>query len=200
MFRKKTIIVIVTFAVIVLVAVCGGTAFASGGGGSSDPLSFDAAKRDLALWSFAIFAILFFVLWKFAFGPIAVALDAREKSVADQIASAEQANAEAKAVLEEYKKKLSDAQDEVRQIIDTARKDAQRAADGIIEKAKEAARQENVRAVKEIETATAVALQQIAERSASLATNLAGKMIRAQVNPDNHREIIRRAVEDFSKT
>ena len=169
------------------------------GAPASDPLSFDSLKRDLALWSLIIFLILFAILAKFAFGPIAQALDAREKAVADQIESATQANEEAKNLLEQYKQKLADSKDEVRQILETARADAQRSADGIVAKAKEAASQENARALKDIESATATALQNIAEKSATLATELAGKMIRKEVTQENHRDLIRGALDEFAK-
>ena len=166
---------------------------------ASAPLSFDSLKRDLALWSFIIFLVLFAILAKFAFGPIAKALDAREQAVADQIDSATRANEDAKNLLEQYKQKLADSKDEVRQIIETARTDAQRSADGIMEKARQAAQAEQQRAVKDIEAATSTALQSIAERSATLATELAGKMIRKEVTPENHRDLIRGALDEFAK-
>ncbi len=165
----------------------------------SPPLSFDSLKRDLALWSLVIFLILFAVLAKYAFGPIASALDAREKAVADQIDSAARANEEAKTLLEQYKQKLADSKDEVRQILETARSDAQRSAEGIVAKAREAAQVEQSRALKDIEAATDAALQSIAERSATLATQLAGKMIRKEVTADKHRDLIGVALEEFTK-
>ncbi len=146
-----------------------------------------------------IFLILFAVLAKFAFGPIAQALDAREKAVADQIAAAHQANEEAKNVLGQYQQKLADSKDEVREILETAKADAQRSAATIMEKAQEEANNIRERAKKEIETATANALQSIAERSATLATQLAGRMIRAEVKPETHGELIRGAIQEFTK-
>lgn len=166
---------------------------------SSDPLSFDTLKKDLALWSLVIFLVLVAVLGKFAFRPIADALDAREKAVNDQITSAAQANEEAKNILSQYQQKLADSKGEVRDILESARKDAQRSADGIVEKAKEAAQLEHQRAMKEIEAATVNALQSIAEKSATLATDLAGKMIRKEVTPDVHRDLIKGAMDEFAK-
>ena len=177
---------------------CGGTVFASAGGGDVDlnPLTF---RTDTAIWTAVVFAGLVFILGRFAFKPIAEALDAREKSITDNITSAEAANLEAKNTLKQYQQKLDEARDEVRGILDTARKDAQRNADGIIEKAKEAAQMESQRAQKEIEAQTDLALQQLAEQSANLATSLAGKMIRAEIKPENHRDLIQTALTEFAK-
>ncbi|MDR3197990.1 MAG: F0F1 ATP synthase subunit B [Planctomycetaceae bacterium] len=154
---------------------------------------------DTAIWSLVIFLLVFGILGKFAFGPIAKALDEREKGIAEKIASAQRVNEEAQEILKQYQQKLDDSKAEVRQILDTARKDAQQVADGIIEKAHEAAVQERDRTMREIDDATTFALQTIAERSAVLATNLAGKMIRAEVKPEHHRELIRTALEEFTK-
>ena len=160
------------------------------------PLAF---QLDTALWTGVVFGLLVYVLSRFAFKPIAAALDAREKAVAENIASAEAANLEAKNALKQYQQKLDEARDEVRGILDAARKDAQRNADGIIEKAKEAAQLEAQRAQRDIEAQTDLALQQLAERSATLATNLAGRMIRAEVKPEHHRDLIQAALGEFAK-
>ncbi len=156
-------------------------------------------RTDTAVWTGVVFLLLVGVLGRFAFKPIAEALDAREKAVADNIASAEAMNLEAKNTLKQYQQKLDEAKDEVRGILDSARKDAQRNADGIVEKAKEAAQLEAQRAQKEIEAQTDLAMQQLAEKSASLATKLAGKMIRAEVKPEQHRDLIQNALNEFAK-
>lgn len=161
-----------------------------------NPLEFFA---DTAIWTLVIFLVVVLVLGKFAFRPIADALDAREKGVSDNIASAAQANEEAKNILAQYQQKLVDSKEEVRQILDTARKDALRSADGIVEKAKEAAQLEQQRALKDIEAATSNALQSIAEKSATMATDLAGKMIRKEVSPETHRDLIKGALDEFAK-
>src|SRR5690606_35275777 len=47
---------------------------------------------DLAVYTFIIFLLLLGVLWKFAWGPIAAALDKREQKIADHIAAAEKSH------------------------------------------------------------------------------------------------------------
>jgi len=191
--NRILLIVGISFALL----LCGGAAFAAADGDADlNPLTW---RSDTAIWTAVVFLLLVIGLGRFAFKPIAEALDAREKSIADNIASAEAANLEAKNSLKQYQQKLDEARDEVRGILDTARKDAQRNADGIIEKAKEAAQLEAQRAQREIEAQTDLALQQLAERSATLATNLAGRMIRAEVKPEHHRELIQTALSEFAK-
>jgi len=170
----------------------------SGGHGSGEinPLDF---QKDLALWTGAVFLVLLAILWRFAWGPIARGLEAREKRVADQIASAEQANREAQRLLEEYQKKLLASGEEVRQMLEAARRDAELARREIVEQARTDAKAERDRALREIDSATAAALRELAERSATLAVELAGKIISAKLDQREHYRLIEQAVARFAE-
>ncbi|MGL6226276.1 MAG: F0F1 ATP synthase subunit B [Thermoguttaceae bacterium] len=178
--------------------------FASGGHGGEEfdpktqlnPLQF---QTDTAIWTLVVFAGLCFILGKFAFGPVVKSLDQREQSVANHIASAEKANNDAKELLSQYQQKLVDAQEEVRRIIEAGKKEAALAADMIVDKAKAASEAERVRAMKEIEAATGAAIQELASKSATLATELAGKIIRSSIDPNAHRHLIDEAIQQFAK-
>ena len=156
-------------------------------------------QTDLALFSLIVFVLLVAILWATAFKPIAKALDDREKQVADSIAGAERANQKAKDLLAQYQDKLSEAECEVKAIVEAGKKEAERAGELIVAKAREAAEAERVRATKEIESATDGALQELAARSADLAVSLAGKIIRKNLDAGSHAELIQTAVSDFSK-
>jgi F-type H+-transporting ATPase subunit b len=167
-----------------------------GGHGNSDPLSVDP---DLAIWTFIVFVVLFAVLGKFAWGPIAAGLDLREQRIADNIAAAQASQEEAKRLLADYKRKLAAAQDEVRAIIDEARRDAEKTQQEILAKAREDSAAEIARGKHEIETATAAALKQLAEESANLAVNLAGKIISSKLSASEHSQLISEAMSKFAK-
>jgi len=158
-----------------------------------------AWQTDLALWSLVVFAILVAILGFFAFKPIAQALDQREQSVANNIAGAERANQEAKDLLAQYQDKLSEAEGEVKAIVEAGKKEAERAGEVIVAKARDAAEAERIRATKEIESATDGALQELAKRSADLAVKLAGKIISKDLDAGSHADLIDSAVSDFSK-
>jgi len=162
---------------------------------SINPMEFFLST---GFWTLVIFLTVVAILYKFAFGPIAKALDEREQGILDNIASAQKQNEDAKELLKQYQEKLNASREEVRQIIEKAKKDAERQAEDIVAKAREAAVLERDRAMKEIESATTSALQSIAERSAVLATNLAGRMIRAEVKPEQHRSLIDAALQEFT--
>jgi len=162
---------------------------------SINPMEFFLST---GFWTLIIFLTVVAILYKFAFGPIAKALDEREQGILGNIAAAQKQNEDAKELLKQYQEKLDASKEEVRQIIEKAKKDAERQAEDIVAKARDAAVLERDRAMKEIESATTSALQSIAERSAVLATNLAGKMIRAEIKPEQHRSLIDAALQEFT--
>jgi F-type H+-transporting ATPase subunit b len=166
------------------------------GHGEPNPL---AVKPDLMIWTWIVFVILLAVLWKFAWGPISQALDLREQKIADNIAAAEQCNVDAKKLLAEYEAKLAAAREEVRGILDEARRDAEHAGQEIVAKARADAQGEVQRGKHEIETATAQALNELAKSSANLAVELAGRIVSAKLNASDHARLIDEALANFPK-
>jgi F-type H+-transporting ATPase subunit b len=166
---------------------------------SSDinPLSRSALQGDLALWTAIVFLCLLAVLWKFAWKPIAAGLDKREQNVANQIAQAEAANQKAKDILADYERKLAAAEEQVRAIVEQGRQNAEQVGRELIDKAKEDAKAEFQRALKQIDAATSAAIEELASRSATLAVELAGKIVRSKLNPADHSRLIQEAVSGF---
>ncbi len=181
-------------------STAGGQTHAAEGAGHGQPdLNPLDWKTDLALWTGAVFVALLFVLGKFAWGPIADGLDKREQRVAGEIAAAEKANTDARSLLADYQRKLASADAEIRQMIDKAKREAEQAGQQIIEHARGEAETERRRAVADIELATAGALQDLARQSATLAVQLAGKIVRAELTPADHSALVDEAVAEFSR-
>ncbi len=154
-------------------------------------------RSDLAFFTLVVFLCLLLILWKFAWGPIIAALERREQAVADHIAQAQRNHEESKALLAQYEQKLAAAAGEVRALMDEARRTAEHARQAILAEAKTAADAERVRALHEIEVATDQALKSLAERSAQLAVDLAGKILQTRLNKDDHARLIQEAVAKF---
>jgi F-type H+-transporting ATPase subunit b len=161
---------------------------------ATDPLSVDP---DLAVWTAIVFLVLLAVLWKFAWGPISKALDERERKIGENIAAAERAGDEARRLIAQYEAKLATAADEVRQLLEEARRDAEHTRQEIVSEARTAAKAEHDRQMREVQTAIAAAQKTLAERSAALAVELAGKIVRRELKPNEHESLIRETVENF---
>jgi F-type H+-transporting ATPase subunit b len=162
-----------------------------------NPLGIDA---DLAVWTAVVFVVLFFVLAKFAWGPISQALDKREHHIAENIAAAQRAHDDAKNMLAEYERKLAGAADEVRAMLEEARKDAEGVKQQIVTEAKSAAQAEHERAMRDIRTATDAAIGQLSEKSADLAVALAGKIISAKLTGEERSKLVQESLAKFASS
>jgi F-type H+-transporting ATPase subunit b len=107
------------------------------------------------------FSLVFFVLWKFAYGPIFAMLNTRRDKIAEALANAEKIKGDVARTEIERQKVLADAGDQANKLIDEARQAAARvretetqkaiaAAEQIVAKAREAAAQDHVRMLAEL--------------------------------------------------
>lgn len=156
-------------------------------------------KADLALWTLVIFILTLLILGKFAWKPIVEGLDKREANIADQIAQAETQNAQAKALLDEYKSQLNNAKSDVAAMLDDAKKSAEKTRQLIVDKAKSDAEAEVKKAAEQIEQAKKDAVKELADNAADLAIVLAGKICQKDLDKNAHASLINSAVESFSK-
>ena len=154
-------------------------------------------RTDLAIYTFAVFLCLFFLLSTMAWPKISAALEEREKRIENNIADAEAMHEEAKQMLAQHEAKLATAADEVRELMEEARRDAETTKAQIIADAKEAADQERDRAIRDVELATDVAMRGLAEKSANLAVDLAGKVISQNITSDQQAQLVREALSNL---
>jgi len=175
----------------------GGHAHLGHGTPSTDP---GEIKTDMAIFTAAVFFLLVVILRKFAWGPIAAGLEKREHHIHEHIAGAERANAEAKAMLAEYQKKLEAAHLEVRSILDEARRDAEHTKQEIAAAARAEAAAEMDRGKREVQTAMDQALKYLTESSAEQAVYLAGKVLQQQLKPADHARLIDDAMAKFPRS
>lgn len=152
------------------------------------------ARGELVLYTFAVFVLLLLILSTVAWPKISAALVEREKRIEGNIAAAEAMQEEAKRLLAQYEAKLASAAAEVRALLEEARRDAEGTKEHIIAEARAGAQAERDRAVRDIDLAADHAMKNIAETSANLAVELAGKVIRETINPAKQQELVRTAL------
>ncbi len=163
---------------------------------ANDPLSIDP---DLALWTLIVFLVLLAVLRKFAWGPIIGAWKSASSTIADHIADAERNHVEAKHLLQQHEQKLAAAAAEVRELMEQARREAEQARQAILAEAKQGADAERTRALRDIEAAADAAMESLAHRSAQLAVELAGKILKSKLTSEDHNRLIQEAISKFPK-
>ena len=129
----------------------------------------------LIFWQLVIFLLVLFLLAKFAWKPILVALRDREDSIDNALRMAEQAKLEMQSLKAGNEKLLADARHErdqmlkegqniANQIVEKAKIDATEEANRIAQQAREAIQQEKNQALAEVRNTAAQLSVDIAER------------------------------------
>jgi F-type H+-transporting ATPase subunit b len=151
----------------------------------------------LMIWTILCFAIVFFVLRKYAFGPIQTLIDQRRARIHEALAEADKAREEARALLEEHKQLRAQARGEAEEIL----VDARRVAESLRERVKDEADEDRQRRLeetrREIQAETTRALERIREEVADLAIVAAAKVTRSALDPDDQRRLIDEAISDL---
>ena len=154
-----------------------------------------SADPGAAILNILIFLGVFGVLAKFVWPAILGGLEAREQKIASDLEGAQKANADAKALLADYEKKLSEANTEAQSILAEARRDADANAAKIVDEAKAEAKRQADRALADIETAKKVALSDIAGQTSILAMSVAKQVVGRELKADDHADLIKNALD-----
>jgi F-type H+-transporting ATPase subunit b len=169
---------------------------AEGHGGEEQP-GLLSPNLVVSVATIVTFLLLLVILAKIAWKPILQGLQAREKGIRDQIEGAEKANADAKALLAEYEKRIAAATDEARAIVDEGRRDAQTVRGKIEAEAQAAAAEERDRAVRDIDLARQKALKDIYDEVARVATEVAGRIVQREIRPEEHRKLVEQGLSQL---
>jgi len=151
-------------------------------------------RKDLAIYSFLVFLLLLGLLSKFAWTPIMQGLEKREQGIADMLKATQAASDDAKKMLASYERRLATAADEVRAMLEEARRGADLTRQTIIAEARTAAGEEQARARYEIGLARDDALTHIAEKAGDLAVEVAGKFLREKLGKDDQARLLRESL------
>jgi len=147
-----------------------------------------------ALWTVIIFALVLVVLGKYAWGPILTNLQARESFILESLEKAKKEREEAEGRLRAYEEKLAAARAEASAIVDEGRRDADAVKRRIEEQARHEADQMIARARREIQIATDTATKELYTLSARLATDMATRIIRKELTPQDHERLIAESI------
>jgi F-type H+-transporting ATPase subunit b len=150
-----------------------------------------------ALWTIIVFLVLLVVIRAAAWKPIQKVLTEREKFITDSLQQAKKDREEAEARLREYGEKLESARAEATAIVAEARRDAEVVKHKIEDDGKEEAAATLVRAKREIAVATDTAVKQLYTLSADLATNVASRIIRKELDAKEHQRLIAESIEEL---
>ncbi len=154
----------------------------------------------LMIWTVIAFGLTFFVLRRYAFGPIQKTIDERRDRIRESIGEADRAREEARRLLEEHRKLIGRARSDAEEILAEAR----RIGDSMRERVKEETELERQRRIEEtrklIEAETQRALDAIRHEVATLTLEATAKVTGKVLDKADHKRLIEDAIAelDFS--
>lgn len=172
-------------------------AWAADGAHGDKAVAFNFGNIGQAVASLLIFAILLIILGKWAWKPIIAQLEAREKKIADTIAHAQQRQEDAQRMLEQYQARLATAEAQSEALMAESRKQANTAREKILQQAAQEAHRTAEQIRQEIESAKQETLRELYDYTATLATEIASKIIRRNLRPEDQKQIIEESFQEF---
>lgn len=149
-----------------------------------------------AAYTLVLFALLLFLLSKFAWGPLKNIMDERQAGITADLDNAKRQNEEAKRYAEENKALLAKTQQEVSIIMEDAKKQAKTQQEEIIHEANTRANKIVSDAQVEIENEKQRAIADINDRVAELSVLIAQKVINKEINAQDQKQLVREFIEE----
>ncbi len=152
----------------------------------------------LVFWSLVSFAVLLFLLYRYAFPVLLKGLEDREKKIREDLENAERGRQEAQSLLAEYQEKLKSAHKEAHQILDLSRKEAQKQMDENAERMKQEGQRILGQARNEIEREKQQALQDVRTVAMDLSLLAAEKILARKITDADHARLVDEAIREIA--
>ena len=132
------------------------------------------------------FGLFVWFMMKFVWPPLTQAMQERQRKIAEGLAAAEQGNTQLERSRQEVEATLQAARQQAAEIL----AQANRRGTEMVEQAKLAARDEGERQIRSAEALIAQAREALRREVADLATAGAGRILRREIDPAAHRDLL----------
>jgi F-type H+-transporting ATPase subunit b len=142
------------------------------------------------------FAILFWLLSRYAFKPLFGVMEKRRQLVQEQMESAQNNRINAERLIEEQKQALQQARKEAHDIIEQAKTTGSKQADQIVVAARSESNRVKDEAVRDIETEKNKAIVELKAQVSGLSVLIASKIIEKQVDEQSQKQLVDQYLQD----
>lgn len=160
--------------------------------GASETPSLMSPNPGLMIWTLVIFALLFWVLKRYAFPPILSAVEARERALAEAIDGAKRDRDEAARLLAEQRAQLEGARGEAQRFLAEGRAAAERMRTDLLEQTRQQQQELLERARRDIEAERDRAIADLRREAVDLALAGASKVIERNLDEASNRQLVER--------
>lgn len=153
----------------------------------------------LTVWTTFVFLALLGILWKYAWGPVLAAVEARESRIQDTLDQAAKEREEAAKLLAEHRQQMADARRQAQELIAESREAGDKVRQDIEEKARVEGQALIERARESIQREKEAALDALRRESVDLALAAAAKLMQETLDAAKDRELVMGYIADLSE-
>ena len=147
--------------------------------------------------SIGVFLVVFGILSLKVWPMIVKGLKDREMKIRNSIEEAEQAQRQAKQALEQYERNLASARAEAQKMLDDAKLQQQAITAELKQKSDIELAQMRDKAKRDIEAAKGAAIAEIHAHATSLATAMASKILKREINAGDQQRLIQESLQEM---
>ncbi|MBO7748687.1 F0F1 ATP synthase subunit B [Paenibacillus sp. MWE-103] len=136
------------------------------------------------------FGILYWLLSRYAFGPLLSIMEQRKQFVKEQLENAENSRKQAEQQYEEQKSTLQQARKDAYDIIEQAKQTSSKQAEEIVHAAKSEATRLKDEAVKDIESEKNKAIAALRGQVSGMSVMIASKIIEKQIDDKSQEQLV----------
>ena len=153
----------------------------------------------LTIWTTIVFLALLAILWKFAWGPVLAAAEARESRIQGTLDRAASQREEAERLLAEHREQMADARRQTQQMLAEGRDAGERLRQEMEARARAEGRVLIERARETIEREREAAIEALRRESVEIALAVAARLMEERLDEAGDRELIVGYLEDLTR-
>lgn len=146
-----------------------------------------------------VFGVLVYVLGKYAWKPIILALRQRETTISQTLESIEQRDKESRELEQQHRSRMAKVDEEVRELLDRSQKEATRRSDELVATAREQARRTVQMAEEETDVIRQRTVRDLQELTADLAVEVAADIMQSELKAEDHQRLLGQAMDRVKK-
>ena len=181
-------------ALVVALSLMPTAVWAQGGEGTTPLFTVNLGTT---VWTTFIFLSLLGILWKFAWGPILRAVEARENGIQSKLDEAASRNEEAAKLLAEHKEQMADARRQANELLSEGKAAGEHLRKEIEEKARAEAQVIVDRARAEIARERDQAIEALRRESVDLALAAASRLMQENLDQEKDRQLVERYLSEM---
>ncbi|ALS26033.1 F0F1 ATP synthase subunit B [Paenibacillus cisolokensis] len=148
------------------------------------------------VFAIVAFGILYWLLNKYAFGPLFGIMEKRRQLVLEQMNAAEASRKQAESQMAEQKAALEQARKEAYEIIEQSRLTSSKQAEEIVQSAKAEAARLKEEALKDIESEKNKAIAALRNEVGGMSVKIASKIIEKQIDEKSQEQLVNQYLKE----